>query len=48
MLANQSETELPETVGTTKKQFIEPEITVPVDVLEATTFFVATTSGVTN
>jgi hypothetical protein len=28
-----------------KKPFIEPEIQQPVDVLEATTFFVSTTSG---
>jgi hypothetical protein len=31
-----------------KKAFIEPVISVPVDVLEATTFFQAATSGVTN
>ena len=31
-----------------KKAFVEPTITVPVDVLEATTFFQAATSGVTN
>jgi len=31
-----------------KKTFIEPAISVPVDVLEATTFFQAATSGVTN
>jgi hypothetical protein len=31
-----------------KKLFVEPEISVPVDVLEATTFFQATTSGSTN
>lgn len=31
-----------------KKKFIAPEITVPVDVLEATTFFQAATSGGTN
>jgi hypothetical protein len=31
-----------------KKEFVEPAISVPVDVLEATTFFQATTSGVTN
>ncbi|HEY7785313.1 MAG TPA: hypothetical protein VIB00_11325 [Pyrinomonadaceae bacterium] len=48
MLANQNDTEVPETVATAKKQFIEPEVTVPVDVLEATTFFVSTTSGATN
>ena len=31
-----------------KKKFIEPAISVPVDVLEATTFFQTATSGVTN
>jgi hypothetical protein len=31
-----------------KRLFVEPEISVPVDVLEATTFFQATTSGSTN
>ena len=31
-----------------KKQFIEPEISMPVDVLEATTFFQAISSGSTN
>lgn len=31
-----------------KKKFIAPEISVPVDVLEATTFFQTTTSGGTN
>jgi hypothetical protein len=31
-----------------KKAFIEPAISVPVDVLEATTFFQAATSGATN
>jgi len=28
-----------------KKSFVEPEISAPVDVLEATTFFMSTTSG---
>ena len=32
----------------TKKVFVEPTISVPVDVLEATTFFATATSGVTN
>lgn len=32
----------------TKKLFVEPEISVPVDVLEATTFFQTVTSGSTN
>ena len=31
-----------------KKAFVTPEITFPVDVLEATTFFQAVDSGVTN
>ena len=31
-----------------KKVFIEPEISSPVDVLEATTFFQFTDSGATN
>jgi len=31
-----------------KKIFVIPEISVPVDVLEATTFFQLTDSGVTN
>jgi hypothetical protein len=31
-----------------KKVFVEPAISVPVDVLEATTFFQSATSGVTN
>jgi hypothetical protein len=37
-----------EPTKTAKKQFIEPEISMPVDVLEATTFFQAATSGATN
>lgn len=31
-----------------KKKFVVPEISVPVDVLEATTFFQLTDSGATN
>jgi len=34
--------------GEGKKAFVEPTISVPVDVLEATTFFQSATSGVTN
>ena len=40
-----------ETGGTdepAKKKFVVPEISVPVDVLEATTFFQLTESGATN
>jgi hypothetical protein len=33
---------------TAKKKFVVPEISVPVDVLEATTFFQLTDSGATN
>lgn len=32
----------------TKKPFVEPAISVPVDVLEATTFFQTSSSGATN
>ena len=31
-----------------KKPFVEPAISIPVDVLEATTFFQAASSGATN
>ena len=31
-----------------KKAFVEPAISVPVDVLEATTFFQSASSGATN
>lgn len=34
--------------GEVKKEFVEPAISVPVDVLEATTFFQSATSGKTN
>jgi hypothetical protein len=37
-----------EVVPTAKKKFVEPELSSPVDVLEATTFFQAATSGATN
>jgi len=42
-IASSEETEL----GSNKKTFIEPEISVPVDVLEATTFLQAVDSGAT-
>jgi hypothetical protein len=35
-------------VPPSKRQFVEPEISQPVDVLEATTFFQAVDSGPTN
>ena len=31
-----------------KKAFVEPEVTFPIDVLEATTFFIPTDSGAVN
>ena len=34
--------------GAIKKPFVEPEVSAPVDVLEATTFFQAASSGATN
>ena len=34
--------------GAVRKPFVEPEVSVPVDVLEATTFFQSATSGATN
>ncbi len=37
-----------ELTQTLKKTFVEPEISQPVDVLEATTFFQLTDSGATN
>jgi hypothetical protein len=46
-----SETETPSPlvgVATAKKIFVEPELSSPVDVLEATTFFQSATSGATN
>jgi hypothetical protein len=45
---NQVESTVNEEVSATKKPFIEPELSAAVDVLEATTFFQGTTSGVTN
>ena len=35
-------------LGDCKKPFVEPTISVPVDVLEATTFFQFSESGTTN
>ena len=37
-----------ETIHPDKKRFVEPEMSLPVDVLEATTFFQAVDSGPTN
>ncbi|MFN2533578.1 MAG: hypothetical protein ABR555_20040 [Pyrinomonadaceae bacterium] len=46
--ANSDQNDRPEKTGKTRKQFVEPELSTPVDVLEATTFQPATSSGVTN
>ena len=35
-------------IGESKKAFVEPAISAPVDVLEATTFFQVASSGATN
>jgi len=44
---NETESALqPEADG--KKTFVEPEVSFPIDVLEATTFFQLTDSGATN
>ena len=37
-------TPLPE-LAANKRKFVEPEVSFPIDVLEATTFFVLTDSG---
>lgn len=44
---NSSEVQLPDSTAV-KKPFVEPEVSVPVDVLEVTTFQAAVTSGATN
>ena len=38
----------PEQPNSNRKKFVAPQISVPVDVMEATTFFQVTDSGVTN
>jgi hypothetical protein len=47
-LVNNETTENQTTVPSGKRKFVEPEISQPVDVLEATTFFQALDSGATN
>jgi hypothetical protein len=42
---NDTDAVLPAENGVGKKVFVEPEVTFPVDVLEATTFFQLTDSG---
>ncbi|HXM36483.1 MAG TPA: hypothetical protein VN920_14915 [Pyrinomonadaceae bacterium] len=43
LVTETSENQTP--MPSTKRQFVEPEISQPVDVLEATTFFQAVDSG---
>ena len=38
----------PSAVSPDKKAFVEPEVSFPIDVLETTTFFALTDSGVAN
>jgi hypothetical protein len=45
---NNETTENQTTAPSSKRKFVEPEISQPVDVLEATTFFQAVDSGATN
>lgn len=45
---SEGESDSADTVKLVKKNFVPPEISAPVDVLEATTFFQTTTSGTTN
>jgi hypothetical protein len=47
-LVNNETTENQTTVPSGKRKFVEPEISQPVDVLEATTFFQALDSGASN
>ena len=44
----ESEKVSPSAVASSRKAFVEPEISFPFDVLEATTFFQFTDSGVAN
>ena len=44
---NDEETARPSERAADKKQFVEPAVSFPIDVLEATTFFQLTDSGTT-
>lgn len=44
----QSEADCHDELRPHKKEFLVPEISVPIDVLKATTFFQVTDSGATN
>jgi len=43
--ANETDSTSPEEMASGRKPFVEPEVSFPVDVLEATTFFQLTDSG---
>lgn len=45
---NEVETAQPAAASADRKAFVEPEVSFPIDVLEATTFFQLTDSGATN
>jgi hypothetical protein len=45
---SEQDLEASENATPARKKFVSPEISVPVDVLEATTFFQFASSGVTN
>jgi hypothetical protein len=47
-LVNNKDTENQTSIPSSKREFVEPEISQPVDVLEATTFFQSLDSGATN
>ena len=45
---NEVENVQPAEAAANRKAFVEPEVSFPIDVLEATTFFQLTDSGATN
>ena len=45
---NETEVKPKEAADHSRKTFVEPEVSFPVDVLESTTFFQFTESGATN
>ena len=47
VVTSESQSDPTDTANSVKKTFVTPEISVPVDVLEATTFFQLTDSGAT-
>ncbi len=45
---NETESTRTDGAAAARKEFVEPEVSFPVDVLESTTFFQFTESGVSN